>query len=50
MHMYIALAVGFVFVFVFDEVIITSLQNNHVYCTLIVCVYCKICVYNYVVF
>ena len=27
-----------------DEVIITSSQNNHVYCTLIVCVYYKICV------
>ena len=37
--MYTALVAGFVFVF--DEVIITSSQNKHVYCTLIVC---KICV------
>ena len=42
--MYTALVAGFVFVFVFDEVIITSSQNKHVYCTLIVCVYYKICV------
>ena len=42
--MYIALVVGFVFGVVDDEVIITSSQNKHVYCTHIVCVYYKICV------